>query len=697
MGVIMRDKIFKSLIKSFLVTFISLLLIRFIWILMFAEEFDWLPALRAIGLGISLDIWLASIFYLIWLPSFLLFFWTKKQTISMIKVSMGKIAAFMFWFSLISLILFHFLDVGYYIWSKTRLDMVFIHNLGWESFKMILATIGEVKSHSYLSTAIVVTSLFIITFIIVQRKLWRGMKSQQVEYNRLFWIKFSSVVVMLAIFIIPESYLHKAIKIRHHFWQEAARSPVLVLGKEFIRQLKVRAVVLNEKKAYEHINKLREIWQKEEGIVFNKKLEKQGFPLARKHTDICFQHDYRQSCPQTLKNKRPNIILIVVESLSAAVVQSLGKHKYPTTPNFDNLASEGILFNNFFANGFQTASGLVAILCSQYPNYGERFTRTGLGRRLLCLPDILKQYGYQTSFFTGSSISYDNMHHFLASHNYDKVFGWGHAPQNPNVGPWGLHDGETVKEILKHLEQSDRNDPFFLTFLTISNHGPFSLPDKKFQYFKNEQLGKKFSFFNAVRYTDFAIGQLIEGLEKLNLMDNSLVVITADHSLDYEDNNLDLFHAHVKRDTMWIPFLLYGPKVLSAKGSKGQIGSQVDILPTLLTLMQIDIANSFMGRNLFNNNRLKDGYALHFNHYQNNLAALIKGKFIYKYHLPKFDQVELLDSAQGSSSVQGSIREIGRDILNQNNTFINAVFYAYNYLLYNQKIWDIQQLPIEPN
>ena len=67
------------------------------------------------------------------------------------------------------------------------------------------------------------------------------------------------------------------------------------------------------------------------------------------------------------------------------------------TPHFKKWEQQGILFENFYANGFQTRHGEIATYCSIMPNYGDSVFSHYQHNHFLCLPELLKQSGYSTS------------------------------------------------------------------------------------------------------------------------------------------------------------------------------------------------------------------------------------------------------------------------------------------------------------
>ena len=141
-----------------------------------------------------------------------------------------------------------------------------------------------------------------------------------------------------------------------------------------------------------------------------------------------------------VKNKRPNIVLIILESFNA---DRLGTYNQQSTlsPNFDHLAKKGILFQNFYANGRQTMRGQFSLFCGLYPNPGEGIFRAYFRTKFNCLPKILQKYGYQSAWIHSHDGNFDNQAIFLTINGFNHIttqidfengeeLSWGYSDQD---------------------------------------------------------------------------------------------------------------------------------------------------------------------------------------------------------------------------------------------------------------------------
>lgn len=269
--------------------------------------------------------------------------------------------------------------------------------------------------------------------------------------------------------------------------------------------------------------------------------------------------------------QQPNIILIVWESLTSKVVGSLGG-KFPSTPNLDKIAGEGILFTRMYASGDRSDKGLAAILAS-VPALGKVsiMAHPNLTSNLLFINQPLKEKNYSTAFLYGGDLEFANMKSFVLNAGFDKIIGKTDFPKEMYNSKWGAHD-----EVLfdRQLAEADKaRSPFFHTMFTLSSHEPFEVPGVT--NMPGEPVDSLFC--RSHRYTDRCLGKWILNASRKPWWKNTLVVVIADHG-----------HAHPgqsgESDTMKykIPMVWFGP-ALAEKGNEIPVlGSQTDLFKTLL-------------------------------------------------------------------------------------------------------------------
>jgi phosphoglycerol transferase MdoB-like AlkP superfamily enzyme len=321
--------------------------------------------------------------------------------------------------------------------------------------------------------------------------------------------------------------------------------------------------------------------------------------------------------PFVLTSQRPNIVLIVWESLSAKVVGSFGGG-FPSTPNLDKISAQGLRFTNFYASGDRSDKGLASLL-SAAPAIGKLsiMTQPNLVDKLPFISKTLKEAGYKTSFFYGGDLEFSNMKNFMIQAGFDPIFGKDDFPETSYNSKWGAHD-EVV--LGKQIEVAGKEkEPFFHVLFTLSSHEPFEVPGMKIN--ENEPVDSLFC--RAHRYTDRCIGNWLNLAKSSNWWQNTLVIIVADHG-----------HALPKRSPdedvlkYRIPMVWTGGALSPELNSNIQkAGSQTDLPATLLTQLQLKSDHFRFSQNLLDSSG--NGFS-YFSFRNGNLFQIQRDGMLFK-------------------------------------------------------------------
>ena len=292
-----------------------------------------------------------------------------------------------------------------------------------------------------------------------------------------------------------------------------------------------------------------------------------------------------------LNTTKPNIILILWESLSAKVVGSLGGEPN-VTPNLNRLSKEGILFTNFYANGDRTDKGIPAVLSGYYPQPVKRIMRMpNKTRSLPMLPKKMEALGYKTSFYYGGDLNFGNMNTYLRNAGINHIVDGSEFDSKDWSSKWGAYDDVFMKRFADDLS-TKQEEPFFKIALTLSSHEPYEIKGEyKFGKSSDDEL-----YRSANYYTDKVIGDFIDFAKKQDWYKNTLIVIMSDHG-----NRLPIhkgpYHSPKK---FKIPMLWLGGAVNPKIKEISNFSSQVDFSYTLLDLLKADNSDFRFSKNIFN-------------------------------------------------------------------------------------------------
>ena len=327
-----------------------------------------------------------------------------------------------------------------------------------------------------------------------------------------------------------------------------------------------------------------------------------------------------------LDDAKPNVILIVLESFGAEYTQLNESADPEITPNFNSLLGQSLNFKNFYSNGVDTISSIASSLCSVYPYpdpASNEIYESGLD--LLCLPNILQQFGYQTLEMQAGDLDFLNKPALFKKLGFQQFSGkkqFGNQDENK----WGITDRQLFSEITKKLDQP-ADQPFFLTVYSLAVHHPFDLPeDDIVQQYVQDDFGNK--ILNLLHYTDQALGEFFEQNKNKDWFKNSIVLITADNGQPLGQRrifNKGNFN-HVFEENVWVPLVILGRPDLN--GQRDTISSHIDITPTILDLLGIDVLNHFIGQSLIKPNlAYADSFVYSMSKFGKCMMALRQGDY----------------------------------------------------------------------
>jgi phosphoglycerol transferase MdoB-like AlkP superfamily enzyme len=295
--------------------------------------------------------------------------------------------------------------------------------------------------------------------------------------------------------------------------------------------------------------------------------------------------------------KKRNVVIIILESFSAEYT-GLGKSGESYSPFLDSLLQEGLLFSNAFANGKRSIDGIPSILAS-IPSYTPNafITSPFSVNTITSFATLLKNKGYESSFFHGGNNGTMGFDDFVSLAGFDRYYGrteYQMEKKSLNAdydGNWGIWDEEFLMWYADKLYR--KKQPFLSSVFTLSSHHPFSIPEK----YKNVLSEGTHPIHRTIRYTDLSLRRFFENIKSTDWYSNTLFVITADHTGPPGNpsmgNLIDQYH---------VPLLFFSPGNSQLKGKNEKITQHLDILPTVMDYLNYDqpffsYGNSALDRN----------------------------------------------------------------------------------------------------
>ncbi|MBK6839164.1 MAG: sulfatase-like hydrolase/transferase [Bacteroidetes bacterium] len=363
----------------------------------------------------------------------------------------------------------------------------------------------------------------------------------------------------------------------------------------------------------------------------------------------------KDSFPEILSNRLPNIVVLILESHTADVVASLGGES-GISPVLEQLMSEGVSFSNIYSSGARTDQGIVSVM-NGWPAtpYHSIMRSAEKSARLPSLPKIFNEKGYATSFYYGGESNFSNLNVYCINQGFHVILEQEDFDKSTPSGKWGIDDEHVLAKQLGDLAHV--KEPFFSVTMTLSNHEPFEVPGPA--RFPGDDEANKFR--NSAAYADACIGDFFRKAKTQTWYKNTLFVLVADHGHLLPKHRNDLYP-----NSRHIPMFLYGdvikPEFRGIQITK--LGGHHDLPGTLLPQLGIDASAFAWSKNL-----LTPG-AKNFAYFQmEHVLGWMEEKDWIAYSYNRKNYVLKNDKTS---------HERNTELLHKGQAFIQEIYKAYN-------------------
>ncbi len=320
------------------------------------------------------------------------------------------------------------------------------------------------------------------------------------------------------------------------------------------------------------------------------------------------------SCSNKGEEQRVNVLLILVDTINADHLGCYGYHRN-TSPTIDSLAYSGVRFANCYAQSSWTLPGMASI----YTGLTERSHRCGhynnkvfgLDLEVPTIATILQQNDYSTAGFVQSSYLGEDF-------NMEKGFDSFWISVTP--GESGM-DSVAIDTVLSFCNSSSLiSKSFFLTVHLYDPHSPYGAPAPYDTLFKHTGNNGIFDwpseehlksdpviiehleamYDSEIRWTDYQLSRLLAGLREMNLLDNTIVILVADHGEEFMEHGFTGHANNLYQQTTHVPLIISGPGIEPGTVLTANTG-QFDVLPTLMNYLSISVPAHVEGIDILGN------------------------------------------------------------------------------------------------
>lgn len=301
---------------------------------------------------------------------------------------------------------------------------------------------------------------------------------------------------------------------------------------------------------------------------------------------------------------RPNVIFVLMESMSASFMSEFGNEK-KITPFLDSIANQGMFFRNIQATGNRTVRGMEAVTLSIPPTPGQSIVKRPNNSNLYTISNVFKSKNYKCNFFYGGDGYFDNMNAFYGGNGFDiydrgrgSVLSYAIKTTRHNIddsevtfeNAWGICDEDIYNKMIQVADSyQNKKQPFFNFIMTTSNHRPYTYPENKIDI--PSGTGRN----GAVKYSDYALKQMLKKAQTKPWFKNTIFVFVADHcasSAGKDEIDVENYH---------IPAIIYGKNHIKPN-TVDVLCSQMDIFPTLFGALNWSYTSNFFGKNVLSKN-----------------------------------------------------------------------------------------------
>lgn len=529
---------------------------------------NWVNVALAFFMGLRFDIVVAG--YLLLLPFFILTIISVSNYNS--KLVLRLLYYFMILISTMALIL-SAADIPYFDQFFSRIS---VSALQWiDSPAFILKMIIQ-EPRYYLILLPLILILFIY-YKLLKKVFTLYSRNNIIKPNKVIHILFSILFgIIMLVGIRGRVEIKSPIRVgtayfcNNSFLNQAGLNPVFTFITSYLDKVNPRNKYLNlmnDELAVRNVQK-----------YFNIEKYETDSPIARWIN------------PEKASPEKPNIIIVIMESMSAAKMDRYGSKDHLTS-YLDTLALMGLTFDNIYTAGIHTYNGVFGTLFSFPALAAQHPMKASNMLKYNGIASILKQFDYQTVYFTTHDGQFDNAEGFLYHNSFDKVYTKSDYPEEKILSTLGVPDDYLFDFASSKLDVlNSTGNPFLSVILTASDHGPYIIPD----YYKPKpnEITKQ-----IVEYADWSIGKFISTAKMKNWFENTIFVFIADHGAAISpvyEMPINYHHS---------PLIFYAPKIFKEPKVYNQIGGQIDIFPTIMGLLNYPYMNNTFGADLLKERR----------------------------------------------------------------------------------------------
>ena len=376
--------------------------------------------------------------------------------------------------------------------------------------------------------------------------------------------------------------------------------------------------------------------------------------------------------------QKKNVVVLIVESFGREYIGALNKdlengNYKGYTPHVDKLIQQSATYQYSYCNGRKSIDGMPSVLCG-IPMFKEPFVLSPASmNNYTSMAGLLGKEGYHTAFFHGANRGSMGFMAFANKVGFQQYFGRQDYAADKRFGGdadfdghWGIWDEPFLQYWATKI--GELKEPFMTACFTVTSHTPYVIPEKYKKVYPEEGI----VIHKCIRYTDMAIGKFFETAKKQPWYKNTIFVLTSDHTnlSDHQQYQTDI-------GGFCSPIVIFDPSGEVKSGIYPGIAQQIDILPTVLSILGYNKPFLSFGCDLMTT-PMKETYAVN---YLNGIYQYCKYGYVLQFDGQHAKAIYRLDDKLMQHNLLGKVKEQA-----QMEHELKAIIWQYMYRMVHDKL-----------
>lgn len=376
--------------------------------------------------------------------------------------------------------------------------------------------------------------------------------------------------------------------------------------------------------------------------------------------------------------QKKNVVVLIVESFGREYIGALNKdlengNYKGYTPNVDKLIQQSATYQYSYCNGRKSIDGMPSVLCG-IPMFKEPFVLSPASmNNYTSMAGLLGKEGYHTAFFHGANRGSMGFMAFANKVGFQQYFGRQDYAADKRFGGdadfdghWGIWDEPFLQYWATKI--GELKEPFMTACFTVTSHTPYVIPEQYKKVYPEEGI----VIHKCIRYTDMAIGKFFETAKKQPWYKNTIFVLTSDHTnlSDHQQYQTDI-------GGFCSPIVIFDPSGEVKSGIYPGIAQQIDILPTVLSILGYNKPFLSFGCDLMTT-PMKETYAVN---YLNGIYQYCKYGYVLQFDGQHTKAIYRLDDKLMQHNLLGKVKEQA-----QMEHELKAIIWQYMYRMVHDKL-----------